>query len=264
MDSIQQRSDYTADQILCAALDVGEHILKNGGEIHRVEDTIERISKSFGAVYSEVFCITTLIVASVRLPDGGYSHQIRRVNKTKNNLDMLESMNEISRELCAGTLKIEDLRGRIEDAKQKKTYPNFVYYIAAVVGAGAFAMFFGGSFFDGLCAAVVGLAITFSDRHLPKFINPLITTIINSMLGGVLAILFYKLGVVIGLNVNLDMIMIGTIMLLIPGLALGNAIRDMLGGDIVSGVMRMIQSILVALMIAAGYAVAILLLGGVV
>jgi uncharacterized membrane protein YjjP (DUF1212 family) len=54
-----------ADTILCSALDIGEHILKNGGEIHRVEDTIERICRSFGAEHVEVFTITSLIVASI-------------------------------------------------------------------------------------------------------------------------------------------------------------------------------------------------------
>jgi uncharacterized membrane protein YjjP (DUF1212 family) len=58
-----------ADQLLCLALDVGEGVLKNGGEVHRVEDTVERICHAYGASHVEVFAITTLILASVRMED---------------------------------------------------------------------------------------------------------------------------------------------------------------------------------------------------
>ena len=40
------KSDF-AQYLLCLALDVGEGILKNGGEVSRVEDTIERICYAY-------------------------------------------------------------------------------------------------------------------------------------------------------------------------------------------------------------------------
>ena len=61
--------DY-ADIVLCTALDIGEHLLKNGAEVSRVEDTIERICFAYGAARVEAFAITTLIVASVRMQNG--------------------------------------------------------------------------------------------------------------------------------------------------------------------------------------------------
>ncbi|MBO5433964.1 MAG: threonine/serine exporter family protein, partial [Clostridia bacterium] len=53
-------------------------------------------------------------------------------------------------------------------------------------------------------------------------------------------------------------------MLMIPGLAFGNAVRDLLFGDTVSGIMQLVQAVLTAVMIAFGYIVAILFFGGVV
>jgi uncharacterized membrane protein YjjP (DUF1212 family) len=55
--------------------------------------------------------------------------------------------------------------------------------------------------------------------------------------------------------------MIGTIMLLIPGLAFGNSLRDMLDGDIIAGIFRLIQSCLTAVMIAIGFGLAIFISG---
>ena len=61
---------------------------------------------------------------------------------------------------------------------------------------------------------------------------------------------------------NDDMIMMGTIMLLVPGIAFGTAMRDLLCGDLIAGTLKTLQAILSALMIAFGYTLAVFLLGG--
>ncbi|MBP3437307.1 MAG: threonine/serine exporter family protein [Clostridia bacterium] len=257
---LPQREAPLADQILCAALDIGEHILRSGGEIHRVEDTIERICTAFGACYVEVFSIPSLIMASVRLEDGSLSYQMRRIYHTENNLYLLEEMNKLSRRLCDGTLPLSELRPAIEKAKSARPYPLWLLYLASALGAGGFAVFFGGTWRDAISGALVGLLLYLLQRHIPPFVNPMINTVIRSFLAGIGGILL----VYIGLGQNTDKIMIGTIMLLIPGLELSTAVRDMLGGDLLTGSLRFLQSVLCALMIAFGFALAIFSLSSLV
>ena len=57
-----------AGSVLAIALDVGAELLRAGGEIHRVEDTVTRICRAYGAEAVEVFAITSLITAEVRMP----------------------------------------------------------------------------------------------------------------------------------------------------------------------------------------------------
>jgi len=52
--------------------------------------------------------------------------------------------------------------------------------------------------------------------------------------------------------------MIGDIMLLIPGIALTNALRDLFVGDTISGILRLLEAVLQAGIIACGFALAIL------
>ena len=52
-------------------------------------------------------------------------------------------------------------------------------------------------------------------------------------------------------------------MLVIPGLAFGNAVRDLLFGDTVSGIIQLVQAILTAVMVASGFIAAIMVFGGV-
>ena len=249
----------TADDVLRTAMDVGEGLLKSGAEIQRIEDTITRIAKAYGAAHVEVFTITTLIIASVRMPDGGYSSQTRRILQSATDLHRLRLYNEISREICSTKPEIEEAQRRIKQAKHSKPYPSWVNYAGGVFGAGGFALFFGGSWLDALAAAVIGIIIMLMDNFKPAFVSNMAQATISSFVAGVLC----ELCMYFGLCHNMDTVIIGTIMLMIPGMTIGTSIRDMLCGDIATGSMRLTQSLVLACVIALGYGAAMLLMGGI-
>ena len=56
-------------------------------------------------------------------------------------------------------------------------------------------------------------------------------------------------------DTDVDILIISSIMLLVPGLAITNAIRDTVSGDYLSGVARATEAFLVAIAIAAGIGV---------
>ena len=58
------------------------------------------------------------------------------------------------------------------------------------------------------------------------------------------------------------LVLIGVIMLLVPGIPFTNAIRDILLGDIISGSLRLVEAVLLAAMLALGMMAAIWLMGG--
>lgn len=60
-----------------------------------------------------------------------------------------------------------------------------------------------------------------------------------------------------------DKIIIGDIMLLIPGIAMTNAVKDMLVGDTIAGTMRLLESLLWAGALAGGFMASMWLMGGV-
>ena len=51
--------EQNVKQALYAAMAVGEAILEYGGEVSRVEDSIQRICSSYGFIRTDVFCITS-------------------------------------------------------------------------------------------------------------------------------------------------------------------------------------------------------------
>ena len=119
-----------------------------------------------------------------------------------------------------------------------------------------FSVFFGGTLLDALASGLIALLITALKMVLPRTVNTLSYTLVSSLLAGIGSILLWHVGVA----QNYDKVMIGTIMLLIPGLAFGSSIRDLLCGDTLAGLLQFIQSILKAVIIAFGYSIAIFLL----
>ena len=265
INSAQKNEQSFADKVLCVALDVGENLLHCGGEINRVENTIERICRAYGAKHVEVFTITSVIVAEVRMSDGSYSSQLRRVLQAEmgNDLSKLERFNALSRKICAEKTDPDEAFMMIKKAKEATAIPTYVSLIGAIFAAGGFAIFFGGNMVDAIIAAFVGVIITLVDSNRPSFINKMASTVICSFIGGLLSYFLSHFAALAGFAGNVDLVMIGTIMLLIPGISFGYAMRDLVFGDTISGALKTIQAVLLAAMIALGYSLAILLAGGI-
>ena len=90
--------------------------------------------------------------------------------------------------------------------------------------------------------------------------NRVVYSLAISIVAGLLCIL----SVFAGIGQHIDMVMIGSIMLLIPGISLMNALRDMMCGDIITGILRLAESLMMAVAIAAGVCFCSMMLGGVV
>lgn len=244
-----------AGDILAIALNVGAEILRAGGEIHRVEDTVTRICRAYGAEAVDVFAITSLITAEVRMPNGSFATRNRRVPFTYNHLARLEALNALSRTICKSPISAAEVDARLEDIRLYRPVPEWLCYIGGMLATGGFAVFFGGSLLDGLAAAVIAFLLTLFARLRPLRINSMVKSLISSFAAGILSVLCVK----VGFGHHVDKIIIGTIMLEIPGLSFGNALRDLLCGDTLAGTMRLIQALLQTLMIALGYMAALVL-----
>lgn len=247
-----------ADDLLRLALDVGEGMLKNGAEISRVEDTVERICRAYGAVHVEVFTIISVIHASVRMVDDSYSSQMRRVKSTGMNFSLLEDLNSLSREVCRDLPDFSYFEEKLRALKQKKYGSNLIAMLAWALAAASFAVFFGGGVWEGLWAALAGVAMFCIDTYAPKRVNAIAKNVLSSFVAAVVA----ALSVLLHGGGEGSVIVMGSLMLLVPGVSIGIAMRDIFCGDLLSGMLKLLQACLAALMLAFGYILAATLMGG--
>ena len=256
----QNNINSFAEYLLCLALDVGEGMLKNGGDVNRVEDTIERICRAYGAEHVEVFTIISVINAAIRMPDGSYSSQLRRVKATSNNLGKLERLNALSREICKDKPSLEEFDAKLHHLKNNPEYSKGLILGISGLAAGTFTMLFGGGFADALVAAAIGLIISLIDTRYKDNLNIMARVVLSTFIATILS----------GISVSWlhiaeshDTIMSGVIMLLVPGMAFGTAMRDLFYGDLIAGALKTLQAVLTSLMIAFGYVLAMNVFGNV-
>ena len=247
-------------QLLSAALDIGEQMLVSGGEIYRVEDCINRICRAYGAIDVDVFTITSSIVLTIQAPDGKRYTQTRRIERSETNLDRVDKLNLLSRQMCSEPIGYQEFSSRFDRIMMQPRYPRWLEYLAYAMIAGCFTAFSGGSLLDAVISLLIGLVL----RMVVKMngdlqFNRVLSSVIASFVISALA--FAAAGFLDGVSV--DTVVIGNIMLLIPGVALTNSMRDMISGDTMSGSLRFIEACIVALAIAAGYMLAGSVLGGV-
>ena len=245
------------DQILHGLLDMGQMLLLCGAEINRVEDTMTRLGRAYGAKKVDIFAITSDIVLTILFEDGVELTQTRRIKKSASfDFDKLEQLNALSRRICTEPVSAEEFRRELKRIDREEPKPQTLY-LGSVVAAASFTVFFHGSAYDALFAAIVGALICFMQQKVqPVFRNAAFFQLLTGFLCGSL---IWLVGRALGLDA--DITSIGVIMLLIPGAALTNAVRDMLVGHTISGLLRLAESLLLALMLAIGFGSAIYLLG---
>ena len=243
--------DYNT--LLDLATDLGYELAMSGAETFRVEESISRVLKTY-SVEAEVFAIPNCLTVSIETADGQILTRMRRIGPHGNDLDSVERFNGLSRAICNRKPDPDEAKRWLEMVRNSRvSYAFPAYLLGNFIGAAGFAIFYGGNWLDCLCSGICGIAIGIVTRFLENMkANPFFRTIAASFS---MALLAYILGAA-GLCHNADTVIIGALMILVPGLLFTNAMRDIIYGDTTSGVNRIVQVFLIAVALALGTAAA--------
>lgn len=246
-----------AEKCLYAAMAVGEAILEYGGEVSRVEDSIRRICTAYGFVRTDVFCITSTIITTAYSEDAKVCTQTCRITHTTNDFDKLGQVNDLSRNLCEKKSRPEDVLSRLREIQEQKTRSLPQQMLIYALVPASFTVFFGGNLSDFLISGLIGAILLCLDRRLKGAkLNGLFTALFCSLAGGFLANIL-SLGIE---GSHAALISIGNVMVFIPGVKFTNSIRDLLTGETITGLICLAESLLLAVVVAIGFAVSSLLL----
>ncbi len=239
------------EKLVSCILDLGEILLVSGAEVGRIEDTISRLCRAYGFVRTDIFTIPSSIILTVKTEDGRAITQTRRIKVYETDLEQVELVNALSRELCSAPMDVAQFEERIAVIRQNKRYSLWVLYPAYTLTAAVFTMFFGGNISDAAASAVCAVLIYFLLRMGRRIeLHSMILTISCAAIGGLSAVLLTRSG----LGSSIHSIILGNIMLMIPGLALTTSLRDLISGDIISGLLGLCTAVLKAIAIAVGFA----------
>ena len=251
MDSI-----ITTLDAVCLA---SQLILENGGETYRAEETVERMCQGLGIPRVDVLALPTGLMLTLTLEEDKTISRIVRVHSRSTDLNRIDECNDISRKVAAGQMTAAEALNALREIKRPRKDKRALLIAASAVTAASFTVMLGGgwtefgvSFF---CGALVQWVLT----PLGKMKVP---PLISSMIAGALTTLLALLGARMVDRVNIEPVISGAIMPLLPGLAMTNAMRDTIRGDLVSGGARLGEAILSVMMLAAGIGLMLSMWGG--
>lgn len=241
----------TSNELIDISVTIGAALLENGAEIYRVEESIARICYAYGATETNIYAVPTAIVASFVREDARPVTRVQRIYQRGTNLGRLDQLNTLCREVCATPMTYTQIRERLLRILHDKPFRRYQLCLATGGIGFFFTLLFHGSVFEATCSfftCIVLWGIMTFLQALPA--NLLFSNIIGGTWVAACAVICWKLHLI----ETYRAMIIGSIMFLVPGLPMTNAIRDLIAGDIMAGISKFTEALLVAVGIAVGVA----------
>lgn len=219
-------------------------VLENGGETYRVEETAMRMAGGLGLSDVNVVAFPTSIFVNV---DG--RSRIRRITHRGTNTSRLARVNDVSRRVERGELSADEAEAELNAIAADPGLHLTTLIIAYGVSAASFALLFGGTPGSLLCALLVGMLV---QAVQPLFAHMAMGTLLFNFCGGFLTALLCRVASQIIAYGDVNAAIIGGIMPLLTGLLMTTAVRDTMYGDLISGIARAVEALLLAGCVALG------------
>lgn len=230
------------------ALKTAELLLKNGSEVSRANDTVKRILSSHGYFDIPLFLSPTVIIIGDNSDNSSF-YLVKNIETRGNNIGRVNMINAFSRDFCAKNIEVDDAMKKLEEIEKSSEYSFTMILVMACIGCAVFTLMLGGSLSDFICSIFTSaLGFVVNEYILKLSKTPFLGNFISSLVATLAAVLLVKLH----LGHNLNMIVVGSILPLVPGVAFTSGIRDFLSGDLISGTARSFEAIFVAVAIAFG------------
>lgn len=258
------KKNYTHEDILTFAVRVGEIMLKSGAETYRVEDTIIRILSSHQYSKVDTFVTPTGITTTIGDKTFPLCTTVSRIKNRSTRLDKIEAINQLSRDYVSGELNLDEAICKLDSIDYLPAYSPIIKIFTTGITAAAFSLMFDGKVLEFILAFLLGICVAYLQDHLTKkeIVNYFSLFLASMLIGGVVVVSSF----IFSDSINIEPIVIGGIMPLVPGLAFTNAVRDTIGDELLSGMSRAAEALFVAIAIAAGVGVSMsigLYLGGI-
>jgi len=239
----------TTKEVLSLAVEIADVMLRNGGEIYRIEDTVIHILKAYEVENFDVYVLSNGIFASANEDKEDACSMIRHVPLGSVNLSKISHLNQLTRDLCTHKCTIAEAWERVKEAKTLPNYSNRIQNFFCGLGSACYTFIFGGGIIDFGFSFLIGLfeqmVLNYMSAHK---ISRFLRNVFASAFVSTCSILVLQTG----LPVLQDKIIIGAIMPLVPGITFTTSIRDFHNGDYLSGTIHLIDALLTALCIAVG------------
>ncbi|MGT2948897.1 threonine/serine exporter family protein [Streptococcus devriesei] len=240
-------------------------MLESNAECYRVENTVSHILETSQLPTAEAFANTTGLFITLDGPELPQPISlVKRIKKRSTHLSRIHAVNQISRDLTASCISIEQAHQRLLGLTVDKTdYSLKWHHYSLLLLVLSFTILLGGNMMEVVLSFVAALLLLLTNYlkdwlKLNDFIFGIVATLI---VAAVIPILIHMLG---DSDISFDKIIIAVLMPLFPGTAFTNGFRDSFKGDYGAGLAKILEALIIAVSLGVGVALGLFLSKGII
>ena len=229
--------DFSREMVIC------------GSNLERVQVELDRISTAYGLTDVSLFLQNNFVSMGARLPGGEYVSRQAAIPPQDIHLKRLRGLNRLYYKVREETPDPKDLQSMLEQALEDRAgYPGWLLRTAQILALVCVCMMFGGGANEVISVAVTIAVLQQVNRLLA---TPAIDHVVaNALLMMTASFIAYQSATDFGLDI--PVVLITVCIMLIPGISLVNAARNILCGNEMNGTMQFMKAVIETLAMAFG------------
>jgi uncharacterized membrane protein YjjP (DUF1212 family) len=249
------------EYILEFCLDLGREMLASGANLERVYQRISKICESYRLHDISIVALSSFLLISAKDEDDHYASRQLAVPATGIHLNRLRSLNQLSFTVCEELPNPRNLQMMLVSAYEVQEYPTPIVILGYLLATGGLCFIFGGKAGDAVASCIIMFLLFYILQAFGKTsINKIIQNAICTWVIASLAILFVKTG----LAGQFAIVVIADVMLIIPGIPMVNAMRNLLCGNEMNAILQFMKVMLETIALVAGIVISLEMFGGLI
>lgn len=237
------------EQVLDFCVELSRRMITSGANIERVSMAIERICETYELTDLTIYLLATYVSLSAKDQSGYHAVRQASIPAAGINLNKLLSLNRLSYMIKEQRPSPDRLSGLLDKASNSKDYPDPVVLLGQIGAMSCLSLLFGGGIREVLCVALV---ITLAHYLLILLAIPGVDKILtNALLMWISTSVVFLLASA-GITDKEPVVIITALMLVIPGIPLTNAVRSLMCGNEMNGILQTMRVTVETMALATG------------
>ena len=237
-------------------LDIGALLMSSGASTARVRYTVNRISETFG-YHTDMFITHRALMLTVHDDENAdYFSSIKRISPHGINFKLVSGISRMSWRIVEENWDITQIRKDLERLVSLPHYPIWLILLTIGISGASFCRLFGGGFIEmavSFVATIIGLAVRLKTIKLNfnTYLCVYFASLTSSLLSGI--------SIKFGFGKVPELAFTASVLYLIPGVPLINMFSDMVDGNLLNGLIRGLNGLIVTFAIALGMLTAMII-----
>ncbi len=259
MDSKEDMEDSglkSSQELSKILLEVGALLMASGANTSRIRITIMRIAQAYGFSAELLITHRALMLSVFDDEQDHFQSSLKRTSPHGANFRMVSGISRMSWRIVDESWNYEQVWEEINRLKSLPHYPRLVVLLTVALAGASFCRLFGGGPVEMLVAFVATFAGLFIRQEAAKRnFNAYLCIFFASFTSCIISGGFVRLNI----GAEPEYAFATSVLYLIPGIPLINSLSDLLDGNIMNGIVRGMNGLIIAFGIALGMLCSILI-----